>query len=125
MQTLTGNLEESNRLDSSDFEALAAADVLASHQVVCAHHVALRLGETGPVALVGIARKLRLFAADKPSDLVLAAWPQCGQVIVWVLCSGFSSKKSRSSMLGSPPGLACLQVRRGNPGRTTAIKSIA
>ena len=65
-------LQEGDGLDADDFEAFAAADVLAAEQVVGADHVALRLGEAGAVALVGVARDLGFLAADEPADLVLA-----------------------------------------------------
>jgi len=64
-------LDESDRLDARDVEALAAADVLAGENVVGANHVALRFRETGTVALVGVSAELGFFAANEPANLIL------------------------------------------------------
>jgi hypothetical protein len=65
-------LDEGYGLDAGDVEAFAAPDVFAADEVVAADHVALCLGETGAVALVGTAPELGFLAADEPGDLVLA-----------------------------------------------------
>ena len=67
-----GWLEERHGLDAGDIEAFAATDVFAADEVVAADHVGLGLGEAGAVALVGAAAELGFFAADEPSELVLA-----------------------------------------------------
>ena len=48
-------LDERNRLNSDDIEALSASYVFASHWVIASHHIALGLGKTGAVAVVGPA----------------------------------------------------------------------
>jgi hypothetical protein len=63
-------LEEGDALDTSDFETLAAADVLAHHHVVAAEHIGLRLGKLGAIAIVGTGREIFLFSADEPLDFV-------------------------------------------------------
>ena len=40
-------------LHTGDFEAFAAAHVLAGHQIVLAQHVRAGLGEAGAIALIG------------------------------------------------------------------------
>ena len=65
-------LGENYRLDAGDLEALAAAHVLTSHQVVFAEHVGAGLGEAGAVTLVGASGKLTLLGANHPSNLVLS-----------------------------------------------------
>ena len=49
--------EESERLQRSNLERLAATDVGALQLVVAADHVGLRLGEARTVALVAAARQ--------------------------------------------------------------------
>src|SRR5271166_1753733 len=71
-------VEERNRLHAGDLEALAAAHVLASHEVVAPHHVRARLGELGAVALIGAGRELAQFGAHQPTKLVL-----CRLLTVW------------------------------------------
>jgi len=68
---LASRLDEGDRLDARDVEALATADVLACENVVGANHVALRFRETGTVALVGVSAELGFFAANEPADLIL------------------------------------------------------
>ena len=106
MQPLKGNLQKCDGLDSGHIEALAAANVLASYQVVGAHHVALRLGKAGAVALIGIARKLRLLAAHKPSNLVLARLTAMRTGHGMRALLGLFVEKIAFFHAGSPPGLA-------------------
>ena len=62
--------QKRQRLQPRNLERLAAADVGAGQFVVAAHHIGLRLGEAGSVALVGVARQLRPFAANYPGNFV-------------------------------------------------------
>jgi hypothetical protein len=71
-------LNKSQRLQAGDFERLAAADVGAAELVVATDHVGLGLGELGAVALIGMARKLRLLAPDDPGYLVLSTLAALG-----------------------------------------------
>src|ERR1700675_4572169 len=64
-------VEKGDGLDAGDFDALAAADVLAHDQVVAADHVGAGLGEFGAVALVGAAGQLLLLGAHQPGQLIL------------------------------------------------------
>ena len=66
-----GKLNESDGLNSGNFEALAAADIFAADKVVATDHVALGFGEASTVAIVGPAGKLVFFTTDHPADLVL------------------------------------------------------
>jgi hypothetical protein len=75
---LPSRLDESHGLDAGYVEALAAADILATNQVIAADHVALGLGEAGTVTLVGSAGELSLFAPHQPADFVLAWLPAVG-----------------------------------------------
>lgn len=59
-------IQERDRLDSGNFKALAAAYVLAHDHVVATHHVRLRLGKLGAVALVGASRELLLLGPHQP-----------------------------------------------------------
>jgi hypothetical protein len=59
-------------LQLCNLEGLAAADVGAGELVVAAHHIGLRLGKAGSIALVGSAGQLRTLAPHYPGDLVLA-----------------------------------------------------
>ena len=68
---VASRLDERDGLDTGDVEALTAANVLAGENVVGADHVALRFGEAGAVALVGVSPELGFFATDEPSDLIL------------------------------------------------------
>ena len=65
-------LKEGQALQLGDFEALAAADVAAGQEIVAADHVGLGLGESGAIAVVGVAGQLGALAADDPVDLVFA-----------------------------------------------------
>ena len=65
-------LQERQCLQRGDLKALAAANVAAGHHVVAAHHVGLRLGKSGSVAVVGVARQLRPLAPYDPTDGVIA-----------------------------------------------------
>jgi hypothetical protein len=117
-------LDEGDGLDAGDVEPLAAADVLAANKIVGADHIALGLGEAGAVALVGSAWELGLLAADQPSNLVFtrltAMWTGHG---VSSLLGTFVEKITlfhAGSLLELPP-----MIRRTNPGKAAAKKSIA
>jgi len=71
-------LQKGEGLQLGNFEALAAADVAASYEVVAADHVGLGFGETGTVALVGVAGQLGSLAANNPVDLVFAGLAAVG-----------------------------------------------
>src|SRR5438105_441672 len=64
---------EGDGLHAGDFEALAAADVLADHHVVAAKHVGAGFGELGAIALIGTRRKLALLSAHQPGEIVVVA----------------------------------------------------
>ena len=59
-------------MELGDFEALAATDVGAGKEIVAADHVWLGLGESGAIAIVGVAGQLGALAADDPADLIFA-----------------------------------------------------
>src|ERR1700738_5164432 len=61
------NLDKRHRLDSSHVEPFSAADILAPHQVIPSHHVALRLRKPCPVAVIRSTRQLRFFAPHQPA----------------------------------------------------------
>jgi hypothetical protein len=63
-------LQKCDRLHSGHVEPLATANVLARGQIVPAHHIGLRLGESRPVALIGTTAKLCLLPADEPSKFI-------------------------------------------------------
>src|SRR5579859_2611032 len=63
-------VQECQRLELSNLEWFAAADVGAGEFVVAPDHVGLRFCEARPVALVGAARQLRTLAPDHPGHLV-------------------------------------------------------
>src|SRR5271163_2429652 len=65
-------LKKCQRLQLGNFEAFAAAHIAAGYEIVAPHHVGLCFGESGPVALVGIARQLGALTPDYPVDLVFA-----------------------------------------------------
>ena len=70
-------------MQRGDLERLAAADVGALQLVIAPDHIGLGLGEPGPVALIGSARKLAALAPYDPGDLILprlAAF-RTGQVV--------------------------------------------
>jgi len=81
-------LHEGYGLNSGDFKALAAADILAGHHVILANHIGLCFGELGAVTFVSMPGQLILFAPDEPAELVLisfaAVWT--GQHVVPLLC---------------------------------------
>ena len=54
-----------------NFEALAAAHVLAGHHVIFANHVGAKLGEAGTVPFIGASAQLPFFRANNPRDLVI------------------------------------------------------
>ncbi len=64
-------LQKGDRLHTGNIETLAATHILAGRKVIGAHHIGLRLGEPGTVALIGAAAQLGLFPADEPPKLVL------------------------------------------------------
>jgi hypothetical protein len=68
-----GLLGEDYRLHAGDFEALAAAHVLAGHQIIFTQHVGACFSETGTITLIGAARKLSFLGANDPSDLILGS----------------------------------------------------
>jgi hypothetical protein len=67
--------DKRDRLDPHNIEALPAPNILAAHRVVAAHHIALRLGKTSPVAVIGPSRQLRLLPPHHPVNLILALLP--------------------------------------------------
>src|SRR6266700_2673815 len=77
-QTFPRRLPQSDkrhRLNSHNIEALPAPYILAPHRVIAANHVALRLGKTSPVAVIGPSRQLRLLSPHHPVNLILALLP--------------------------------------------------
>src|ERR1700733_10495710 len=64
-------LRDHRRL-ASKFEALAAANILASHHVVFAHHVRPEFREASAVSLVGAARKLPFLGTHHPGDFIFS-----------------------------------------------------
>src|SRR3954468_19268220 len=82
-------------LQPGNLEALAAAHVLATHNVIFAHHVRACLSETGAVAFVGAAGKLALFCAHQPGDFVIGGLMavravQIGRLLFWALIEKFA-----------------------------------
>jgi hypothetical protein len=67
-------------LDTADLNALAAAHVLAHHQVIFADHIGARLGELSAIAVVGAGRELSLLRSDQPVELVLG-----GLAAMWTI----------------------------------------
>jgi hypothetical protein len=65
-------IQKSDGLERRDLKGFAATYVHAGELVVAADHVGLRFGELGAVALVGISRELRTFAANDPCDFIFA-----------------------------------------------------
>ena len=65
-------LDKRHRLYPHHVKALPAPHVLASHRVVPPNHVALCLGKTRPVTVVGPSRQLRLLPPHHPVNLILA-----------------------------------------------------
>ena len=59
-------IEERDGLDSGNFKALAAADVLAHDHVVAADHIRLRFGKLGAITLVSAAGELLLLGPHQP-----------------------------------------------------------
>ena len=85
--------QECKCLQLRDLKWLAAADVGAGELVVAAHHVGLRLGKAGSVALIGIAGQLRTFAAYYPRNLVLGRLAALGAgKVVAALFGGLDEK---------------------------------
>jgi hypothetical protein len=68
-------LNKRHRLNAYYVKSLPAADILASHWVIAPHHVALRLGKTCPIAIIGSTRQLRLFSPHNPFNLILPLLP--------------------------------------------------
>jgi len=71
-------VDKRHGLQTGDFKTLAAAGIGAVGGVVAQHHVVLRLGETGAVAVVGAAGKLALLAANEPVQLILTRYATPG-----------------------------------------------
>src|SRR5580698_4308662 len=71
---------EDDRLHAGDLKPLAAAHILAAHQVVFAEHVGAGFAEAGAVALVSAPGKLALLGAYDPRDLVLSGLMAMGAV---------------------------------------------
>jgi hypothetical protein len=67
---LAVSVEEGDRLDGRNFEALTATHVLAHHHVIFAEHVGTGFCEAGAVAVVGTRRKIPFFGADKPVNFI-------------------------------------------------------
>jgi hypothetical protein len=65
-------LKERDGLYAGDLKWPAASRIDAGNLVVATHHVALRFGELGAVALIGAARHLAFLAAHQPLQLILA-----------------------------------------------------
>jgi hypothetical protein len=71
----TAALNKRDRLDSDHIEALSAPDVFAAHRVIAPDHVALRLGESCPVAVIRSSRQLRFLSPHHPLNLILSLLP--------------------------------------------------
>ena len=63
-------LKKDHRLHARDLEALAAARILALHEIVAPQHVGTRLGKARAVALIRLPAQRLLFGAHQPADLV-------------------------------------------------------
>src|SRR5260370_17624898 len=63
--------QERDRLNSRDFEPLAATYVLAHHHIIATHHVRLSFSKLGAVALIGPRGKLLLLGAYQPAQFIL------------------------------------------------------
>ena len=67
--------EKCHRLHACYLETFAASDVLAGDHIVFADHIRACLGEFCAIAFVGAGRKLTLFCAYQPGELVLGSLP--------------------------------------------------
>src|SRR5438270_13581707 len=65
-------LNKRHRLNPHNIKALSAPHILAPHRVVPPNHIALCLGKTSPVAVIGPSRQLRLLPPHNPINLILA-----------------------------------------------------
>ena len=72
-------LFEENGLPA-DFEALAAAHVLADHHIVLADHVSTGFGKTGAVPFIRAAGKAPLLGADQPGNFIIAGLVAMGAI---------------------------------------------
>src|SRR5580700_8387783 len=63
-------LQKRHGLHARNVEPLSAPQILTGHLIVQQHHVALRLGEAGAVALVAAGRQAVLLLAHHPSQIV-------------------------------------------------------
>jgi hypothetical protein len=68
-------LDERYRLNPHHVETFPAPHILATHRVIAANHVALRLGKTSPVAVIGPSRQLGFLSPHHPVDLILTLLP--------------------------------------------------
>jgi hypothetical protein len=68
------------RLHARNFEAFAAAHVLAGHHVVAAEHIGAGFGEAGAIALVGSAEQLLFLGTYQPIDFVLGGLLAMGTI---------------------------------------------
>jgi hypothetical protein len=64
-------LKKGYGLQARYVEPLSAADVLASGNVVFAHHIGLSLGEACAIPFVCVSGELGLLTADQPGNFVL------------------------------------------------------
>jgi hypothetical protein len=62
-------------LDAYNVKPFAAPNVFAAHRVVTPHHVALCLGKTSAVAVIGAPGELRLLPPHNPLNLVIPLLP--------------------------------------------------
>jgi hypothetical protein len=65
-------------LQGCNLKGLAAANIHAAQLIVASHHVGLRLGEPGSIALIGVTGKLGPFPPHHPGHLVLAGLSALG-----------------------------------------------
>jgi hypothetical protein len=64
-------LDKRHRLNPNHIEALSAPHILAPHRLIPPNHVALGLGKSSPVAVIGSSRQLRFLSPHHPFNLVL------------------------------------------------------
>jgi hypothetical protein len=63
-------LDESYGLNSGHIESLSATDIFAPHHIVTTNHIALCLGESRTVPVVGSPWHLGFFAPYQPAQLI-------------------------------------------------------
>jgi hypothetical protein len=86
-------VQKRQRLQRSNFEGLATADIRATKLVVSPHHVRLSLGKLGPVALIRMTGQLRSLASYYPGNFVFSWLSAFGAVKgMRPLLSGFVEK---------------------------------